>query len=75
MRKHWHSRYVINEINYAVSLNKKYSYRVLRRNFCFLMAFFALCLQPFQSLEVNVEDWLPRALQALSLKLFTLIPT
>ena len=25
----------------------------------------ALCLQPFQSLEVNVKDWLPRALQAI----------
>ena len=54
------SRYVINEINYAVSLNKNILTVYLEETL--LSDGLALCLQPFQSLEVNVEDWLPRAL-------------
>ena len=57
------SRYVINEINYAVSLNKNILTVYLEETL--LSDGLALCLQPFQSLEVNVEDWQPRALQAI----------
>ena len=57
------SRYVINEINYAVSLNKNILTVYLEETL--LSDGLALCLQPFQSLEVDVEDWLPRALQAI----------
>lgn len=57
------SRYVINEINYAVSLNKNILTIYLEETM--LSEGLSLCLQPFQSLETSLQDWQSKASDAI----------
>lgn len=57
------SRFVRNEINYAVSLDKNILTVYLEETL--LPEGLSLCLQPYQSLEVNDHDWLQKACLAI----------
>lgn len=57
------SRFVRNEINYAVSLDKNILTIYLEETL--LPEGLSLCLQPYQSLDVNDQDWLQRACLAI----------
>lgn len=57
------SRFVRNEINYAVSLDKNILTIYLEETL--LPEGLALCLQPYQSLEVHENDWLVKACSAI----------
>ena len=57
------SRFVRNEINYAVSLDKNILTVYLEETL--LPEGLSLCLQPYQSLEVNDQDWLQKACLAI----------
>ena len=57
------SRYVVNEINYAFSLNKNILTIYLEETM--LSGGLSLCLQPFQSLETSFDDWQVKASEAI----------
>jgi formylglycine-generating enzyme required for sulfatase activity len=57
------SRFVRNEINYAVSLDKNILSIYLEDTL--LPEGLSLCLQPYQSLEVTEQDWMQKACLAI----------
>ena len=57
------SRFVRNEINYAVSLDKNILTIYLEETL--LPEGLSLCLQPYQSMEVTDQDWLQKACMAI----------
>ena len=61
------SRFVRNEINYAVSLDKNILTVYLEETH--LPEGLALCLQPYQSLKISENDWFDRACFAIQSKL------
>ncbi len=61
------SRFVRNEINYAVSLDKNILTIYLDETH--LPEGLALCLQPYQALQVSEEDWFEKACYAIQSQL------